>query len=943
MHYYEWNNIIGNYLFNRNKAGLPIYIALNKDQIINLGIQNTDLSRNEVWQDFVRAIQSQGGRNSSLIEKIETTLGSGSWESRDPVTRKLIKSNYPPCLTLLVTSVLPLTEETFDFSINGNNYHDRANKFFAQHSLPYVQRQDKRMNWNKAWENLSDWALRIKQGEMGIFDSKNFASNYYIYVGKAFSQCLIQPRLFQQLPKLFEKAELIPDQILSSSVIKELLIKYGNELALSDKTKELISIDKDELGQFIRGTIQQNQENWNGESNLDSATSGWTIGGLRLTFKDPQHTNFILKLNYRFKSKANLDYPESLRFEVPGQEEVSCQEVTDGWSNEMFIPFNQDGYSLSSPANRWKARTVKRSHRVWLFTRGNSVGLNGNTWIETDVIARNQSEMYLLYDRAHLSKDKVKFELWKKHFSEGLFKEVTERELDGIPHGYSLFKFSRASQPLSWLSHLTFPIDKRIELVGGLKLSYGVYYALELPKVTIIGETGQEKLQALLENERTINLHRHEPENTVFCFPNDFPLDVRFQLQIVDEAVKTTISYCFAESITLSTDKDDLPCWNKMGELCKKNNADKYEQGLLTTGVEYAYQESYLWNFLPGYAVSASKPAYLINSSDKPFDELLNYLSARKESSIQQFSTAFELFSSKRFHGDDGLSTGQYKRRSLEMMRALGHIEYDDVHNKIWINSSRLIPLPARRGRRALLTGFRSNELIALLREVADQFNVSISVENHPSRYQNYLLPSAIILIADGPAESLCGQKAIEQVAAQLNIPYDISNLPQFGLLSLSASLSEYELQILATPEDATLMSYCAYPFKIETLNFSGEVSTFDPEFALVEYKLKKWDRRVYLWKEGQSYRVDRRWSSYYYLHKLNRHVVQVDAQTGDLLIPFSLPLPQHFARAFTLMSGKAPDVIRRTDIHSSKSIKYNRYEHSGNLLANNFLTRLGQ
>jgi len=954
MHYYEWNNFIGSHLFNVRQAGVPVYLAIRKNDIINLGRQHCGLADEEVWKDFVKSIQAQADPGSSLIKKIETlhaayreAFRSTFWERRDPVTRRLIRTFYPPHLALLVTSVLPLAEESVDYIINPNNYHDRANRFFAENNLPHVPRQDRQSNWNSAWEDLSDWALRIKQGELGLFDSNNFTNNHYVYVGKAFAQCLIPTRLFNQLPKLFEKAELIPDQILSGAQIQQLVLKFSNELALSNKAKELISKKSDELGQFVRRTIQQNQEQWNGENGLESTELAWTIGGLRLTFRDPKKTNFNFKLNYRFKSKTNLDYPDNLQFEVSDNQEIICQEITDGWSNELLLPFNQDGYLLESPSTRWRARTVKRSRRAWLFTRASTIGLSGDSWIETDVIALNQSEMYLLYDKTHITIDKKEFDVWQKHFPANCFSEITQHEFDGIPSGYSLFKFSQASKPLTWLSHLTFPTEKRIELVGGLKLSYGVYYALEAPRAMIIAETGQEVLQALLENKTLINLYRSEEEPSLFCFPSDFPLDVRFQLQIDGEEVKTIINYCLANSIATSTESESLPCWNNMGERCKKNNSDKYEQGLVTTGVKYEYQENYIWHFFPGSLVATSKSAYPINSVNDRFDELLNYLSARKEASTQQFASAFEVFFSKRFPNQsinaNGLSTSQFKRRSLSMLSALGHIEYDDVQNRIWINSTRLIPLPARRGRRALLTGYRSDQLILKLNEVASQFNVSVSIENHPARYQHYLLPSVIVLIADGPSSSLYGQRAIEQVAKNLNIPYDVSNIPQFGLLSLSASLSDYAIQALDVPEDATLMSYCAHPFNINTLYFNKEVASFNPEFALVEYKLKPWDRRIYLWKNNQSYRVDRRWSCYYYLYQLKRRVIQVDPITKDLLVPFSLPLPRHIARAFTLMSGKAPDVLWRTDCQTGQSLKYTKYEHSDNLLTNNFLNRLGQ
>ena len=107
MHYYEWNNLIGNQLFNVRQAGVPVYLAVRKKEIIDLGKQQTGFSDEEVWKDFVKAIRAQADPGSGLIKKIETlhaaylqTLNIAYWQRKDPVSGQLIKTFFPPHLAL---------------------------------------------------------------------------------------------------------------------------------------------------------------------------------------------------------------------------------------------------------------------------------------------------------------------------------------------------------------------------------------------------------------------------------------------------------------------------------------------------------------------------------------------------------------------------------------------------------------------------------------------------------------------------------------------------------------------------------------------------------------------------------------------------------------------------------------------------------------------------
>ena len=80
---------------------------------------------------------------------------------------------------------------------------------------------------------------------------------------------------------------------------------------------------------------------------------------------------------------------------------------------------------------------------------------------------------------------------WGKTFGKGNFKQET---FEGLPDNYSLFWFRNPTQGLTEIPLLTLYTEKRIELVGGLKINFRTYSNEFLPEVEIINSNGNEKV-----------------------------------------------------------------------------------------------------------------------------------------------------------------------------------------------------------------------------------------------------------------------------------------------------------------------------------------------------------------------------------------------------------------------------------------------------------------
>ncbi len=108
MHYYEWNNLIGNLLFNSSKAGQQVLIHVTREEIIQAAL-NTGCfeTRDEAWTSFSRSPRRWFGSTKNLIECITDSLTRSQQITVGGIVHK---TEYPVCLALLVQSVMPLID-----------------------------------------------------------------------------------------------------------------------------------------------------------------------------------------------------------------------------------------------------------------------------------------------------------------------------------------------------------------------------------------------------------------------------------------------------------------------------------------------------------------------------------------------------------------------------------------------------------------------------------------------------------------------------------------------------------------------------------------------------------------------------------------------------------------------------------------------------------------
>lgn len=934
MKYLEWNNIISEYFFNSANAGKDIYLYLTKNDIIGLGKSNClEEKDEEIWLDYITAIKGGiPGSTGNIISKAKfaydkrkvsnITIGDIKYEIK-----------YPPYISYLVFFVIPLIE-LGDDNRRVNNYYDRLNFFLKSHHLTdNIGSNDFRDNQiNYLWEDLSSWANIKKNGELGLFNVAPFSNPNWVYVGKVFSQCVLSPKFINQLPKLFESIGLVPSTLYDDKFLQE-KIKNSRTDLIPKITLDFLKKD-DELSYSIIQTIQRQYKKWSGESHeeIEEETTfkkkrNFTIAPLFLQFKVNTSDEAI---TFSYRMYSSNDYPEDLKFD----EYENLYEI-NGWSKTLPLDF-KEGIEVKDNFNKWIAKFPNRDVR--LFISAGKFQLSNDFWIETDFISKTE-RMYLLCknEKQELIKD------WGKSFKNGDFKP---EYFDGLPKNYCLFWFRNPTQGLSGISILTLYSEKRIELVGGLKISFRTYSNQFLPEVEIVNSDGNENvyLQYKDSDEKIRLSKKISPYSNRWLLPEKMAINTDFYIKIEDETFSGySLAYNLVSSdnTAVKVDGSKLPKRDSFG----RNVATEAEQFCLGSNIINPNKSSQRYFSTYGSLFTSTIQDIQTNIITPTFynhngNNLCNFLSIKSELTTEDFFKAFEFFYSKEFtehQSNTNYNLTKLKRASLNFYDYIGILDFDYETKKIILNPPQFIFIPTEKGRKVLLIGARDTALLQKIITTAPKYKLQVEITKQFHSNERLLLPDVFTISAFQHKEDTYGENSIKALAGELNIKFTSDYFPQVALEEFSANITDYESTLKLTDEsDYDWVRHCFNP---DTLRFEkSETENFDKSFSLLEYKLNEYTYQYKLWKSNKCYQVDLNWGRFIALKYFGKNVILFDNKSNKVAIPAETPLPRLLSEAIMLLSGKAPDF---SEIDGKK---YRVYENVVGIFTQNlFRLKLGQ
>lgn len=937
MKYLEWNNVISEYFFNPANAGKDVYLYIAKNDIINIARKYfTYETEEEIWKDFTTSIKRGiPGANGNVIAKAKFSHSKNNFlnskrQDGSPLEIDGVPIIFPPYISYLTFLVLPLIETVDDNNQRSNNYYGRLNAFLKRNQInETIGTTDFSNNQiNCLWEDLATWANIKNNGDFGVFNVIPFSNANWIYVGKVFSQCVLPPKFLNRLPELFESIGLVPDTFYEDQFLQE-KIKNSRTDLIPKSTLDFLK-KNDELSNSIIQTIQRQYRKWTGETHEEIEEGAalrkkrnYTVAPLFLQFKVNTNDEEI-KLSYRMYSSN--DYPEDLKFgELENLYEIN------GWSKTLSIKF-KEGLELKDSFNKWIAKFPDRDVR--LFISAGTFQLSNDYWIETDVLSKTD-RMFLLCN----NDKKIIIEEWGKTFSKGNFKE---EDFNGLPENYSLFWFRNPTQSLSEISILTLYTEKRIELVGGLKVNFRTYTNDFLPEVEIINSDGNEKVYFLYKGtDEKIFLSKKTSLNNRWLLPEKTQIKTDFYIKVENENFTgNELAYNLASSdnTALKVDGSKLPKRNSFGRNII-TDAERYCLGSNIVNPAKSSKRVFCplsWIFASTNEETTTTISTAVFNNHSG-NSLCNFLSLKGTLITEEFFKAFEFYFSKEFSITENTNLTKLKRASLNFYDFIGILDYNYETKSIVLNPPQFIFIPTTQGRKVLLIGARDTALIKAIIEKSPSHNLQVEITKQFSSNERLLLPDVITIKAFGTSSENYGERNLKALADELQIKFSNDYFPQLALQDFSANIADYETTLQETNEND--YGWARYIFNPETLRFEkSETENFDKSFSLLEYKLNEYTYQHKLWKDNKCYQVDLNWGRFVALKHFDKNVILFDSTSQKVAIPVSMPLPRLLSEAIMLLSGKAPDF---KDIDGKK---YRVYENVIGIFTQNlFRLKLGQ
>lgn len=539
MDYLNWNEALGRHFFNPQKTGEAIYLHADRKTIEDVGIGSGYFDTPDAaWMSFLKAVKlgfSQTKPFDFLEKSREAFQQKEKWkkERRIPcINKKSVE--YPPHLTYLVLSVLPLTEGSPLDLKNKEAYYPRLEDFLNRHFRhPKMKHQTEQNNWNTLWQALSDWSIIEKNGDWGVFKNPEYRNAHWKYVGKPITQCLVPLQTRRHLPQLFADLQLAPQQELNRKDLRERISRRKADNLLTADLQRIIVDENNEMGNAALDQISGEYQRWTGETTSETDLFSTT----KTTDKAPRGPAYtkarlfvLIKLldiqqqvQFEYRLQTPLDYPEDLTFN--GRK---CYDSTGGWSNPLNID-NQlvESLNLRDDAHFWEAILPKTDVRF--FLKADRYNIGGNRWAEV-----NPSELYLgatalalVKKSAHLPTDD-----WR-----GSCDQFNELNYRNLPNDWQLFSLGKIKGNLTGISQrqMGAKLDNlSIILRGGLSVGYRRFLDLVLPEVFVENARGSETVFLKTKDGAMLQLCQKEGFGNVWLLPDNTPRDAPFCLVVKD-------------------------------------------------------------------------------------------------------------------------------------------------------------------------------------------------------------------------------------------------------------------------------------------------------------------------------------------------------------------------------------------------------------------------
>lgn len=276
--------------------------------------------------------------------------------------------------------------------------------------------------------------------------------------------------------------------------------------------------------------------------------------------------------------------------------------------------------------------------------------------------------------------------------------------------------------------------------------------------------------------------------------------------------------------------------------------------------------------------------------------DLLNVLSSRGCITLKEYFRIFDYFYQN--IGDNSIDRKKLQYRILFYLESLGHCEFDNEENKVYICNTALAVLPGSGSIRAVLCGARDENIINKLYNFQEKYSNNIDIEFIDQVRDCLELPEVIKI-------KTFYEDIILKLSKYINAEIQVQVPTSWLILNASCDIKEYEFTLKKEP--LINLNWTVKFFNIDDMYF--QINKPKHCLAVLKEYINPFTnkKKYYIDIEDKSYKVDVDWGRYYLYYKLKKNILFYDEKKQALGVPCFIPLPKLLSKALTLCSGILP------------------------------------
>lgn len=922
MNYITWNKIIGSALFTQHE--MQTFLSIDKDSLIDAAVKTEEfeiqlekLNKNQLsnkekreyaWNDFLHIFINPNTHRPSKDYLFKL------W------SQKILESSQtdklPTIFPFIALFIIPLSN---DPDLSDRTFYKKVVDFLR---IYFIIRADESINTpdmarlspglDFMWANLMEWAAKNDY----IFSvASSDPSGRARYAQPFNSQLIFTASQRNRFKLAFYKAGLSPFDNLDDQYILSILSRYCPLIGI---TKERWNKLKSSYQNFAISIFQREFDSWDGmaiaESKEDDVSKTVYLGVnqslLLKAYVNRQGWHFGLCASlpdasfgedYSYVSSKFGTYSFTIDNVGLADETIWNDKIGSSISNNESVILHKQG------DNKVKLSFTPSKFLLLEYSFG--------AYISSRKLERGRRYLALI------KKDNLKeYASW---INDNNGQEIINHPLSSK---YALVTIESAisDAPASEIRQLHFDPKPTIELVDtfsfGISEDNATLLYKDLPiyfKITGVN-VASDRIHAVFSSEiRNDNAELiFDEESNLFKLPvvsNIIMQKKAFQIYCNESAISPK-RYRLTDFRTLNESEYNEIRFNRYGE--SDSNGD-------FVGLDFKQREAIInWKGLKdamnreGVAMPSASEEYIYS------DFILYYLSSIPRVLLSDFKNAINVLVQNKLYRFNSQSKWFIKSLVDNYFR-LGFINYAYENGKhlVAINKPSLLLIPPKIKKESFLgsmkvfkhkenywtclfTGARTPESVKALLRAANSFSFNgerVKVQIESSQIQ--LLPQSIFILSNS-------LNTLEKFAETVGLTFNRS-FYSCSLLESIASLEEYISHITECESENR---YDAIDL-VERIDYEVLANErrllrhhfFDRQKDVVTYFRGTYREKTVLWLKDKQFEIDKHWGHLIGMKLHSANVLRYSEENHSISLPVTLQLPQLYARALTLITGRIP------------------------------------